>query len=745
MALYRKGIYKHSFLKVRFLRNMLITSVLLATLLPAVSVYHAYPAYTKVLLDSTKDDAVRTANLLATTLLTANSDLQPSLGGQSSFAAIRMTWPMLGLTKVKIFSKNGRVTFSTDPKDIGKINHAPYFFDVVNNRREHTRFARQHSKSLEGEKMPRDVVETYVPIIKGNQCLGALEIYYDVTARRAQLERLLRGYASATVVLALGLLGGVIAILRREHQGIGHRIRAERELKMAHAELRQIFETTADGMRVVDKNFNVLRVNKAFAKLSGTTVAEALGRKCYEGFPCAICHTPSCPLNKVLGGEDHVEFEIDKTRSDGTTVPCVVSATPFRGADGILVGIVEDIRDIGERKRAEEEKFKLGAQLRQAQKMESIGTLAGGIAHDFNNILTPIIAHSEMALLDLEAGTRSVSVVQSRIKEVLNAGHRAKDLIYQILTFSRQTDGRAVPTKVSLIIKEAMRLLRASLPATISMKTNLAASSDMVLADPTQIHQVLMNLCTNSAHAMKEKGGLLEVSLVNATFDNSDEAAHLSLKPGSYVQITVHDTGHGIAPDLVNRIFDPFFTTKARDEGTGMGLSVVHGIVKNYGGAIRVDSSPQNGATFDVYLPVSTPDLRQTETTFPAPLPGGNERILLIDDEEAIRNAVPEILNRLGYDVVIKSCGIEALDTFRASKNEFDLIITDQTMPNITGFELAQEVMRIRPDIPVILCTGFSDSLSKETALSVGIRAYIAKPIAMIEIANTIRDVLDQA
>ena len=389
-------------------------------------------------------------------------------------------------------------------------------------------------------------------------------------------------------------------------------------------------------------------------------------------------------------------------------------------------------REIAEHRRAEEEKKKLKAQLQRAQRMEAIGTLAGGIAHDFNNILTAIIGYTELLRYDLPEDSKA----QASLEAIYEAGIRAKDLVQQILTFSRQSEEEKKPLRISTIIKEALKLLRASLPTTIEIRQNLESESGTVLANPTQIHQVLINLCTNSAQAMREKGGVLEVSL-------EDAASNHDLKPGAYVRLTVRDTGSGIAPEIVERIFDPYFSTSEPEQGTGMGLAVVHGIVESTGGTIAVDSKLGEGTAIHVFFPRITSQVTP-EARVLSPFPSGNERILFVDDEKALVDIGVQLLEHLGYRVVARTSSIEALEAFRNQPEKFDLVVSDQTMPNMTGEMLARELIRIRPDIPIVLCTGYSEMISEEKATALGIKKLIMKPILMREISQTIRQILDQ-
>lgn len=396
-------------------------------------------------------------------------------------------------------------------------------------------------------------------------------------------------------------------------------------------------------------------------------------------------------------------------------------------------------QEIAERKQAEEKRKQLEAQLRQAHKMESIGTLAGGIAHEFNNIIGIIIGNTEIALYENMQGYSA----QHNLEEVLNACLRAEEVVKQILTFSRQSEQEKGPLQVSLVLQEALHLLHATLPTTIEIRKKIDSQFGTILADPTQIQQVLMNLCTNAAHAMCEDSGVLEVRLVDLYIDADVATQYPDLNPGPYVRLTVSDTGHGMEPEIIERIFDPYFTTKKPDEGTGMGLAVVHGIVKSHGGTITVESKVGEGTTFHIFFPRI-----ERELTFKTEVPEhflmGNERVLFVDDEQAIVDMGKQMLEALGYKVVAKTSSTEALEAFRAHPDKFDIVITDQTMPHITGEMLAKKLMRIRHDIPIILCTGYSKVITEEKAKAMGIREFVMKPIVTRDIAETIRNVLDE-
>ncbi len=390
------------------------------------------------------------------------------------------------------------------------------------------------------------------------------------------------------------------------------------------------------------------------------------------------------------------------------------------------------LRDITEQKRLE-------AQLQQSQKMESIGTLAGGIAHDFNNILSPIVGYTEMLLEDIPED----SSLRNSLNAIYSSSQRACDLVKQILTFSHQDSNELKSIRVQPVIKEAMKLIRSTIPTTIKIKQKIRSDCGSIKADPTQIHQIIMNLTTNAYHAMEDMGelavGLKEVWL------GEPEVINPSMKPGLYVCLTVSDTGLGMDKQMTEKIFNPFFTTKEQGKGTGMGLSVVHGIVKSMDGAIQVCSELGKGTDFHVYLPVAKEYSEETVRQTKEPIRGGCERIMLVDDEDAIIQMEQQMLERLGYQVVSHVNCLEILEMFRAAPDQFDMVITDMAMPNMSGDKLAAELIKIRPDIPILLCTGFSEKIPEKEAALLGIKNVLMKPIAKKDLANKIREMLDGA
>jgi PAS domain S-box-containing protein len=446
------------------------------------------------------------------------------------------------------------------------------------------------------------------------------------------------------------------------------------------------------------------------------------------------------------------------------------SSAPVRDAQGSVIGGLAVTVDITERKRMEEElrrsrdeleirvqertaelarvvqelqeemakREKVEQQLRQAQKLEAIGTLTGGIAHDFNNILGPIVINSEIALLDLPKG----SAVRNQLDLILKSALRGKDLVKQMLLFSRKSEKKQEILILTPLIKETFKLLRSSLPATIQMELHLKTESDAVYADPSQVQQVIMNLCTNAAYAMRGTTGSIDISLEGATF-GLDDLPETDMQPGDYLVLSVKDTGSGMGEEVRKQLFEPFFTTKPVGEGTGLGLSVVYGIVKTHKGGITVSSEPGKGSIFRVYLPKADTGVSEKAEP-PRPIPRGNERILFVDDEEIITHSVRNMLLHLGYKVTALTDSEEALKLFSANPSEFDLVMVDQTMPSMTGEDLGKELMRMRPDVPIILCTGYSDLISSEKAMALGFRGFILKPFAVREGAELVRRVLDE-
>ncbi len=517
---------------------------------------------------------------------------------------------------------------------------------------------------------------------------------------------------------------------------ITDRKEAEEKFKETERKYRELANSLPQVIFEVDADGNLIYLNHNAYALFGYTPEELAG-----GFQVLNAFVPedrervARDILLNVQGHDVGRQEYTALKKDGTCFPVSVHANRVlqgqtaTGVRGILI-------DLTEAKRAEEEKRKLEIQLQQAQKMEAIGALAGGIAHDFNNILAAIIGYTELALLNEAAAGAS-----AELRQALVAASRAKDLVKQILAFSRQAGEERMPVKVGTVMKEAAKFLRATIPSTIAMNLRIDESSGAVLSNSVELHQILMNLCTNAVHAIGERGGVLEVSVQNATIEPAQKRDFIELESGPYVRVSVKDTGHGMAPDVIERIFDPYFTTKEKGVGTGLGLAVVHGIVRKSGGAIKVESRPGQGSKFHVYLP-RVDITEHLPADLPQPVIGGAERILFVDDEKMLVDIGQKILERLGYQVEARTSPIEALELLRTKPDHFDLVITDQTMPGMTGDVLAMELMRIRPDIPVVVCTGYSQVIDPERARQRGIKALVMKPILIHDIAAAVRKAL---
>ncbi|MBN2515107.1 MAG: PAS domain S-box protein [Deltaproteobacteria bacterium] len=508
--------------------------------------------------------------------------------------------------------------------------------------------------------------------------------------------------------------------------------RAYQLVQESRERFRALSENAPDIVLTVGTDGTFTYINPSWEKILGHTKEEVIGKHfndfVREGDDDTFINLFKGVVEDKTTIKDFIGTLIHK---NGAERIFNMNGAPNFDTDGNVIGLVGLFKDITHQRKLETE-------LRQAQKMQAMGTLSGGIAHDFNNILTPIIGYTELMMSTIP----EESQMKWMLDRVINASYRAKDLVKQILTFSRQTEQERKPVQINLIIKEALRLLRASLPTTIEIRQNIDCDS-LILGDPTQIHQVFMNLCTNAGHAMQENGGILEVSLSRVEIDAEFAERHPNITPGPYVRMAVADSGHGMTPEVMERIFEPFFTTKNRAEGTGMGLSVVHGIVKNHDGIISGYSEPGKGSIFHVYLPVLTEDITSREDTN-EPLPMGNERILFIDDEQSIIEIGADVFESLGYDVTTEKSSVDALALFKSKPDDFDLVITDMTMPEMTGDKLAHEMLQTRPDIPIIICTGYSAQMTKEKAEDIGIRAFVMKPILKDEISRTIRNALSE-
>ncbi len=509
---------------------------------------------------------------------------------------------------------------------------------------------------------------------------------------------------------------------------ITDRKQSEEALRDSEERYRMMFDHAGVGILVVDaETGRNIAFNREAYEMLGYTRNEFAGHR-FSTLESARQPQEILDHFKSIIEKGSDIFERNFVARNGEIRSFLVSSVPIKISGRYAIQSI--CVDITDRKALEN-------QLQQASKMESIGTLAGGIAHDFNNLLAPIMLNTEMVMEDLPPD----DPLQHNMKEIYQASERARNLVKQILTIARKRSEKRIPLKSSPIVKDALNFLRSTIPSTIDIRYNTNAEKDTVLADPTQLNQIVMNLCTNAAHAMREKGGSLEVTLDNKIIRPEEINDLAALKPGKYLRIAVRDTGTGIPTDVMGRIFEPYFTTKATGEGTGLGLAIIHSIIKNYGGAIKFESKAGRGTVFYVYLPLTETEI-SGDDKINSEMPKGTERILLVDDEKSVADITHKILGRLGYKVTSRTSSIEALEVFSNNPEAFDLVITDMTMPDMTGETLAREIMAINPEIPVILCTGFSDKIDEATAKEIGISAFVLKPIIMSEIANTIRKVL---
>jgi PAS domain S-box-containing protein len=503
----------------------------------------------------------------------------------------------------------------------------------------------------------------------------------------------------------------------------------EKALQESEAVHRTILAAMDDPIYITSPDFCIEYMNPAMIEKIGR---DATGETCFQAIHGRNSRCGWCRYDEVLAGQV-VKAEFDRLE-DGRTY--YISYAPVSKADGTVCKL-SVYRDITEMKQLE-------IRMQQAQKMESIGSLAGGIAHDFNNLLFPIIGLSEMMLLDMAPGTPEYENLQ----EILRAGRRGKELVRQILAFSRRNESRRMPVRFEVILKEVIKLCRATIPSDIAITRDIQPNCGMVLADPTQLHQVAMNLITNAYHAVTTPGGKIHVKLeqvdaIPLDIEPLTSSVEAEPDPGPYILFSVSDNGCGMEPGIIKKIFDPYFTTKEPGRGTGLGLSVVLGIVRQCRGEVTVHTELGQGSTFQVYLPVMKEDAREEASEKQAALPNGNEHVLLVDDEPVIVEMLQHALERLGYRVTGFTASMDALTAFRKNPQQFDLVLADMSMPRMNGEHLVREMTAVRQDIPVIICTGFSERLNRDTAASLGIKGLLLKPVILSDLARVVRRVLD--
>ncbi len=515
----------------------------------------------------------------------------------------------------------------------------------------------------------------------------------------------------------------------------------ERALVKSESRFKEMFEQSPFGIALIGSlTGDIHELNPKFGEIFGRTVNEMIHTDWMS-----ITHPDDVQEdldNMALLNAGRIPgFNMDKRyiRPDGSSVWVNMTIAPVSVEDEAHPRHLCMVEDITEQKEAAEERKQLQDKLQQSQKMEAVGTLAGGIAHDFNNILAVILGHAELAGDDIPVG----NAAGKSLKAIHQASLRAKDMVRQLLAFSRKSDEEAKLLNMTPIIKESMKMLRSAVPTSIEFKQHISGDACNILGDTTQINQVMMNLVTNASHAMSQDGGLLEVTLEKMILPEETPCFDIILSPGPYIRLKVRDTGKGIAPEILARIFDPYYTTKEVGKGTGMGLSVVHGIVKSHSGGIRVESAPGKGTVFEIYFP-ALKEMVAEERKPDGEIQGGSERILFVDDEEPMVNLNHQRLTRLGYQVKSTTKPLEALEWFKADPDRFHVIITDMTMPHMTGDRLITEILAIRPHVPTIMCTGYSEKISEKQALALGARKYLTKPIETRELASALREVLEE-
>lgn len=542
-----------------------------------------------------------------------------------------------------------------------------------------------------------------------------------------------------TLVIAIAAIA-----VNKVSQLIGNQIdHSEKEMRQAEDNLRKsentlkrIFELSPDMIGTADANDGCLKqINPAWEKVLGRPAQELFSRPFMDFVHPDDQEATIQEIAKQKSGETVSEFKNRYRCKDGSYKSIEWRATAAQ-SDGTIYAVGRDITD---RNKVEEEKEKLEAQLRQSHKMEAVGVMAGGIAHDFNNILSAVVGYAEL----LKDEVPRDSQARKDVDQILVSSERAVRLVKQILAFSRKEEQKLIPIRPHTVIKETMKLLRSTIPTTTEIHQNIDSQCGAIYADPTKIHQILMNLCSNAVHAMNEKG-IIEVNLAQVELTDEDLSVNKEIIPGPYMRLSVADNGTGIDVKTRERIFDPFFTTKEQGKGTGMGLSVVHGIVKSHNGMVTVDSEPGKGTTFNVFIPVIEGAEEMTITARTEDLPSGDEKILFVDDEEILSILVTRTLGALGYRLTSFTNSADALATFRSKPDEFDLVMTDQTMPGMSGAELTTEILKIRPDMPIIICTGYSSKVSEEDFMELGASEFIMKPYEKNNLAQTVRKVLDK-
>jgi len=845
---------------IRPLLIALAISAALSTLLPVFNTLFLKPAVLKILIESTEKDTLRIGRHFSMTAFPEyEGKYQTRLEFGDLVREMHKLSRLYNLQGVKLYSPEGKIYFSTSPQEINRVIKSGFFYEQVAQGTPYSLFKTRTDKYDRNTPVQVDLVQTFVPIMNAGQLQGALEIDYDITARKQSLDTLLDNgsiflFVASTLVLAIAL-----RLAARYRASEIRRQATEIKLHQANRRLYEIIEFLPDATFVIDNHGEVVAWNRAMEVMTGVSKHDMLGQGSYAyalpfyGNPrpmlIDMVGRPESEMtahySEIIRRGDTLVYETPMTLMNGNSRTYLWgTASPLLDPQGKMVGAIESIRDITERRAAQEEvsrqhallenileqiphavywktldgryqggnrqfaklfdletsaqflgkkdddlpwhprdrqfhrhgemrilagekqhlasernytlpngksksllcskvplfdsestisgvlgiftditeRKRIDENMRQRQRIESIGTLAGGIAHDFNNILTAVIGYTEAAKYNFGQDSSSYN---SHLDQVLKAANRARDLIEQILTFGRQVEGRRHAVQFGVIVAEALSLLRASAPSNIEFDLDLCADKAITFADETQLHQIIMNLGTNACHAMPD-GGKLAIKLDTLHFTQRQNIGSEELESGDYIRLRVSDTGHGISPETLAHIFEPYFTTKESGKGSGLGLSVVHGIVSGHAGSIAVESSSDKGTCFTIYLPELKNE--QLQPVVAAETNARGEHILFVDDEEQLVSLWQQTLEEQGFRVTASTCPEHALDLFTRAPDDYSLIITDLTMPKINGLELIKEVRQLREAMPIILCTAFSNKMTCDSARAIGANDFLLKP-----------------
>ncbi len=732
----------------RFLKRLLFFMIFIALTAQVLESYVIHPSFTKVLIKTVEDEAIVIARHMSHMFFAKSIDsvlITPEIVDK-----IERLEKDFNFYKLKIFSSTGETIYSTDTNELGEINENSYFIEVVAKGKVYTKIVEKNSKSLEDKKVTVDIVETYVPVMRKGSFAGALELYHDISDNNEMLQGVLFISNSIKIGLSLSFMIVFFSILFRLDKSLIERNRINTDLEVVNVDLTNTkVEIEKENEKLQNAFFQISHLIQEVSTTGNIEVRYENPNliKCYEKKQCDN-RDCSCFGQKSMrcwqkvgtfsSGEINCQYSLDHKNC----LLCDVYKSAIPNPSCLIGENFNNMMHILDVKHKELEytydKLKnTQYQLLQQEKMASIGTLAGGIAHEFNNLLAAILGYASLVKDDIPKENEA----RSDLEKILKAGRRAKDLVKQILTFSRFNVEELSPIKLTPVIDEALKLLKSTTPSSIEVRQEICNDCKNILANSTMIHQVLINLYTNAVQAMDGKG-VIDISMSEIHHDESDNDGIYTFQPGNYIKLSVSDSGPGIDKQIKDRIFDPFFTTKEVGQGTGMGLSVVHGIVDKINGSIMVDSEQGTGTTFKIFFPVTSEESTYTENIL-GPVLTGDETILYVDDEMMLAHMGKQMLERLGYSVTARTSSVEALELFRTLPDKFDLVITDQAMPNITGDELAMSLLQIRPGIPVILNTGYSSTISEERARQIGIQAFVLKPIDKRDLACTIRQVLD--